>query len=185
MRVKGTSILATEKFIRNKFGEQGYGRFLEALPPGSKDLYSTTVLSPKWYPIDEAFYIPMETAGRLFFQGKSEQAAREMGRFSAQDGLRGIYQAFARLASVDYMLKKTANIFATYYRPGKMEVAQRGDRLVVIRMTDIVQPQVLLEERISGWLEGALAVCGEKDGRVMVDQSMAEGKDSADFVVKY
>lgn len=184
MQVKGTSLLATEKFVRQQFGSDGYERFLQALPPASRDLYTSTVLSPKWYPITEAFYRPMETVCGMFYGGKT-QGAREMGRFSAMEGLRGVYKVFVRIASVDFVLKKTANIFATYYQPGKMEVAERGDRRIVLRMTGVVQPHVLLEERICGYLEGALEVCGEKDCKVMVAQSMTGGNDCTDFVVRY
>lgn len=184
MQVKGTSLIATEKFIRQQFGSDGYERFLQALPQGSKTLFSSTVLSPNWYPIEDAFYRPMQTVCDLFYQGKA-QGAREMGHFSALDALKGVYKVFVRVASVDFVLKKTANIFATYYQPGKMEVAERGDRRIILRMTGISMPHPLLEERICGYLEGALEVCGEKEGRVLVAKSMASGDDCTDFVVRY
>jgi len=80
MQVKGTSLIATEKFIRHQFGSDGYQRFLGALPPGSKPLFSSTVLSPNWYPIEDAFYRPMQTACDLFYGGKSK-GARGHGPF--------------------------------------------------------------------------------------------------------
>lgn len=184
MQVKGTSLIATEKFIRHRFGTEGYERFLEALPPSSRELFSATVLSPSWYPIDRAFYQPMETVCRTFYGG-DPKGAREMGRFSALDALKGVYKVFARIASVDFVLKKTANIFATYYQPGRMEVAERGDRRIILRMTGISMPHPLLEERICGYLEGALEVCGEREGKVAVAKSMAKGDDCTDFVIRY
>jgi hypothetical protein len=184
MQVKGTSLIATEKFIRHQFGSEGYERFLQSLPQGSKALFSSTVLSPNWYPIEDAFYRPMQAVCDLFYGGKAS-GARDMGHFSALDALKGVYKVFARIASVDFVLKKTANIFATYYQPGKMEVAERGDRRIILRMTGIDLPHLLLEERICGYLEGALEVCGEREGRVMVAKSMASGDDCTDFVVRY
>ncbi len=184
MQVKGTSLIATEKFIRRQFGSDGYERFLQALPQPSRQLFSSTVLSPNWYPIEEAFYQPMEVVCRLFYGG-DPKGAREMGRFSAADGLRGVYKIFARIASVDFVLKKAANIFSTYYQPGRMEVADQGDRHIVLRMTGINMPHQLLEERICGYLEGALDVCGERDHKVAVAKSMAKGDDCTDFVVRY
>lgn len=184
MQVKGTSLIATEKFIKHRFGSEGFERFLQALPQPSKELFSSTVLSPNWYHIEDAFYRPMETVCRLFYEGKA-RGARDMGRFSALDSLKGVYKVFARIASVDFVLKKTANIFVTYYRPGMMEVAERGDRRIILRMSGIGLPHVLLEERICGYLEGALEVCGESEGRVMVAKSMASGDECTDFVVRY
>jgi len=67
-----------------------------------------------------------------------------MGHFSALDAFKGVYKVFTRIASIDFVLKKTANIFATYYRPRKMEVAERDDRRIILRMTGIDLPHLLL-----------------------------------------
>jgi hypothetical protein len=184
MQVKGTSLIATERFIKERFGTAGFEKFKAALSPEARALFGAPVLAPNWYPADPGFFEPMEKLCREFYGGDA-RGARELGRFSAVDGLRGVYKIFVRMASVDYILKKTANIFASYYRPGKLEVAQVAGRRITLRMSDIARAHPLFEERVCGWLEGALQVCGQENYKVIVGKSMARGEQWTEFVVRY
>ena len=184
MQVKGTSLIATERFIKEQFGTAGFEKFKAALSPEARALFGATVLAPNWYPADPGFFEPMEKLCREFYGGDA-RGARELGRFSAVDGLRGVYRIFARMASVDYVLRKTANIFASYYRPGKMEVAHVTGRRITLRMSGIARVHPLFEARVCGWLEGAMEVCGETKFTVTVGKSPTKGDDYTEFLVAY
>lgn len=183
MQVKGSSLVATEKFVKQNFGSDGYQRLLQVLPKPSREIFDNPIIATQWYPIDEGFYQPMEAICRLFFKGEP-RGAREMGKFSAREGLQGVYKVFARIASVEFILKKTPSIFVTYYQPGKMEVLENQERRLVLRMSGVDEPHLLLEERICGWLEGAAEICGEKNCRVAIIKSQAQGDEYTDFEIR-
>jgi hypothetical protein len=184
MQIKGSSLVATERFVKQRFGSDGYQRLLQVLPKPSREIYENPIIATQWYPINEGFYQPLEAICRLFFDGQP-RGARETGNYSAREGLRGVYRIFVRIASVDFILKKTPSIFATYYQPGRMEVLESQARRVVLRMTGVDEPHPLLEERICGWLEGAAEVCGERNCRVSLISSMAQGDQYTDFEAKF
>ena len=182
MQVKGTSVLATKKFVAGKFGQEGLQRLVDALPPQSRALYAEAVLASEWYPIKPALFIPTETLCRAFYNG-GDLGAREVGAFSAEDGLRGIYRFFARMASVETLLEKTASIFHTYYTPGRMEVAERGAQRIVLRMLETDEHDGLFEVRISGWLDGALRICGNTTHTLAIGSSAARGDAATEFII--
>ena len=184
MQVKGTSPIATGKFIRETFGAQGHLRWLNAMTPQTQLVMGQPLLASAWYPARTAFFEPMEAACRLFYNGEAI-GAWEIGHFSALDSLRGVYRAFARLASVSFMIGKTANIFASYYQPGKMEVMERTDNRIVLRMLDVDEHHPLFDDRIRGWLAGALEVCGQKGHTVELGMSLSRGGSFSEFIITY
>ena len=182
MQVKGTSVLATKKFVAGKFGQEGLQRLVDALPPQSRALYTDAVLASEWYPIKPALFVPTEVLCRALYNG-GDQGAREVGVFSAEDGLRGIYRFFARMASVETLLEKTASIFRTYYTPGRMEVAERGQQRIVLRMVETDEHDQLFEQRVGGWLDGALRICGNDSHMVSIGSSLAKGDAATEFII--
>lgn len=53
MEVKGTAVLPLQMFVRERFGEEGYARWLQALAPEGRAVYSVPVLISRWYPLIE------------------------------------------------------------------------------------------------------------------------------------
>ena len=61
MSIKGTAIAVMPKFIVQRFGEVGYQRWLEALPPESQQLFESEIMASHWYPLQTACTVPTET----------------------------------------------------------------------------------------------------------------------------
>jgi len=182
MQAKGTSVLATRKFVALKFGQDGLQRLLDALPPQSRDLFAGTLLASDWYPVAPALFAPTEAVCRLFYGG-ADQGAWDIGQYSAQDGLQGVYRFFARMASVQTLLEKTASIYHTYYTPGQMEIAERTKQRIVLRMSGADEHDRLFEVRVCGWLDGALRVCGNTKHTLTIGASAARGDATTDFIM--
>jgi len=184
MQVKGTSVIATKNFVEARFGYNSQKAWLESLPEESKKIFTQTILSNAWYSFSDAFVIPTRKICDIFYQG-SNAGAREIGRYSAEQSLKGIYRAFARVASVNFMLERTANIFKTYYHPGRMEVVSRDMEKLVIHMLDADESDVLFEHRICGWIQGALLVCNKKGYQVEISRSLAGGDNLTEIVITH
>jgi hypothetical protein len=182
MQVKGTSVLATRNFVAERFGEKELQRWIADLPQGSQPVFSQTILASAWYPFQEAFVRPTRLVCQRWFHG-TDHGAREIGRYSAEQSLKGIYRAFARVASVNYMLEKTAGIFKTYYTPGEMRVAERDQNRIVMQITGLDETDPLFESRICGWITGALYVCNNKVHKVEVARSLTRGQGLTEIVI--
>ena len=54
MNVKGTAVTTIPLFIKSKFGEVAYNKWLNALAPASQKIFTTGVLVSSWYSLDDA-----------------------------------------------------------------------------------------------------------------------------------
>jgi hypothetical protein len=58
MQVKGTGVLTIPLFIKERFGEQGFQKWLESLSPPVRTTFSSSILTPAWYPLQEGLIEP-------------------------------------------------------------------------------------------------------------------------------
>ncbi|MDQ7797983.1 MAG: hypothetical protein RDU76_03430 [Candidatus Edwardsbacteria bacterium] len=182
MEVKGTSVLATKNFVNHKFGPEAQKAWLESLPGESRKIFDQAILANNWYPFQAGFVEPTRMICNSFYGG-NELGAREIGRYSAEQSLRGIYKAFARVASVNFIMERTANIFKTYYTPGRMEVASQDQHHLAFHILDIDDSDLLFEHRICGWINGALLICNNRDHEVKIARSVARGDTLTEILV--
>ncbi|MCU0723082.1 MAG: hypothetical protein MUC63_05645 [Planctomycetes bacterium] len=184
MEVKGSAIATIRPFVKTAFGADGERRFLDSLSPGAKSVIASPILATEWYPLKTALVEPVARICDLFFRGDLE-GARESGRFSADQGLRGIYRVFVKLGSPAVIVKKAGTILPTYYRPSAMEVLENGAGRAVVRMTQFPQRFRVVEERICGWMQRAIEISGGKSVRVEVPVSMTEGDGVTEFRITW
>ncbi len=182
MEVKGTSVLATKNFVGHKYGPVAQKAWLESLPGESKKIFDQAILANSWYPFRTGFVEPTRMICDRFF-GSSEMGAREIGRYSSEQSLKGIYKAFARVASVNFIMDRTANIFKTYYTPGRMEVVSQDQHNLVFHILDIDESDLLFEHRICGWINGALLICNNREHEVKIARSVAKGDPLTEILV--
>jgi hypothetical protein len=184
MQVKGTAVLTIPLFIKERFGEQGFQRWLESLSPPVHKTFSSNILAPVWYPLEEGLIEPTVKLCELFYQGRMD-GALEQGRFSAEHGLKGVYKLFVKLASPDALVAKASTIMPTYYEPCAMEVVDKGQKTATVRITRFATPHTVVEHRIKGWMERALEISGAKMVKIEIKASMTNGSPYTDFVVSW
>ena len=120
----------------------------------------------------------------LFFEGKS-LGAHQIGRYSAEVGLRGVYKVFLKLGSTKTIIQKATVILPTYYRPSSIDVVEIEDGRAVISITEFSEPNELVEQRIRGWMERALEISGARTPKIMITQSMTRGAATTDFAITW
>jgi hypothetical protein len=184
MQAKGTAVETIPLFVRNRFGEPGFQKWLQALSPQAQKSFSTNILSPVWYPLKETMIEPTVKLCDLFFNGRLDGAI-EQGRFSAEHGLRGVYRLFVKLASPETLVTKASTIMPTYYQPSAMEVMEKGNGRAVVRITRFETPHTVIEHRIKGWMERALELAGAKSARAEIAASMTKGSPHTDFAITW
>ena len=161
MQIKGSSINSTLNFIVTKFPERK-SDWLSMLPEKSNDIFGVPVYTAKWYPFIEGMILPTKTAAMLFYGGDNEKASYEIGKFSAEEGLKGIYKLFVRVASTSFVLRKTTNIFNTYYDGAAITIIEKADSSVKFKVTGIKTDGKLIFNRIAGWMEKTIEIVNNK-----------------------
>jgi len=174
MEIKGTAVKAIRDFVKTNYSDK-FNDWLEALPLGSKRIFSGKIDSSKWYQLREGGISPTRIIGELFYSGNFNVAALESGKYSAQKALSGIYNALIKTSSPSHILNSTPKIFATYYRPGQLTVKNKKDNEVTLQISNMTENDDVIEHRIAGWLYKALEISGAKSVRIEFTKSMAKG----------
>jgi hypothetical protein len=184
MEIKGTAITAIRDYVKSNHPEK-FSEWLNALPEASKDIYSGVIDSSRWYPLNEGGILPTRKTVDMFFDGDYKRGAWEAGKFSAEEGLTGIYKLFVKAASPGYIIQRASRVFASYYQPCKMEVLERTDSTVLVEISDMTQTDIVIEYRIAGWIEKALQISGAKNVVIDFKKSITRGDSVTQFAIKW
>jgi len=124
MNVKGTALAVLPIFIESKFGQEGLNKWLESLNSEAVALYqdSNTIKVNQWYPLKESYLEPTAALCELFYDN-DPKGAWEVGRFSADYALKGVYKAFVKMTSVSFFIMR-ASLLMTTYLPAQQNGAQ-------------------------------------------------------------
>jgi hypothetical protein len=161
MKIKGTSVLSTLHFVKTKFPSQ-IQIWIESLPEDSKKIFSNPIIAAQWYAFIPGMIEPTEKIGEMFYNGDKTKTAYETGKFSAEEGLKGIYKIFVKIASTKFVLRKTSQIFNTYYDGASMEILEQTDNTAVFKVLGIQTEGRLFFERLKGWMEKTIEIVNNK-----------------------
>jgi hypothetical protein len=102
------------------------------------------------------------------------QFAREAGRFSAGEAVRGVYRFFARVLTPDGLMSRGAAMWSAMNTAGRMEIQKNGERSATLRLVDFPSEAVMCS-RITGWLEQMIELTGITKYNVAKGTCVAKG----------
>ncbi len=184
MKVKGIAVAIVPDFVRSKFGPEGLAPWLAALPDESRRIFEGHLLVSRWYPMDEAYHRPTEVLCQRFYDG-DPRGAWELGRYSADYVLKGVYKAFIKSPVVTVNIGHAGFMLPTYFQPATIEVASLEEQRGVLRITCFEGSTRYSEQRIGGWLERALELAGVKGARVEIAKSLAGGDQYTEYLLAW
>ena len=185
VEVSGLAVATIPLFIKDRFGEKGFERWLSKLEPEIQEIYKGVISVNKWFDIKKVFIKPTEMLCDIFYKGDIK-AAWEFGRFSADYGLKGVLKVFVKLASVNYFINRASVVIPNYYTPMSMDVITNEKGYAVLQIPHFPGIHKIVEYRIGGWMERALEITGNtKDLDVKITKSLADGDDCTEFEVKW
>jgi hypothetical protein len=156
--VKGSAIVARQRFVRERFGEEGYARLLLALDERTRARLSGRVLPHEWVPF-EVFVSFIVEADRLFGAGDL-RLCYEMGGYAAEVNLHSLYRLFYRLGSPMFFLHKAPRIWDAHYTSGKLTVAEEGPCKGRLDIEGFDEPHQALCQGLLGWAAKAVELSG-------------------------
>lgn len=161
IEVKGTGLVSTRTYVKEKHPEM-YNEWLKALSTTAQPLYSGVIGSSEWYNVETMYYQPLKKIADMFFAGNEHLAAIEVGRFSADFGLKGVYKVFLLVASPQALMKAAKRIISMYYRPVDVEVKEIDKKSLILTATRLYDKSELLDYRTIGWCVRALELANCK-----------------------
>ncbi len=183
MKVKGSAVTSTSEFIKNKFAER-YDEWLNSLLPQSREIIAGDILPSMWYPMNEGFIEPTRKLCDLFYEGKSK-GAWEVGKFSAEMGLKKFYRVFLKFGSPHFLIKRASSIFSLYYTPSKIEVTKEEAKMALLKIVEFPEPSKLVEARIAGWIEKALELTKGNNPVLKINKSLADGDNCTEIRISW
>lgn len=175
MEIKGTAVRITPDFVKNKYPKR-YLEWLKSMPKDSRKIFEQPIYATSWYDLIDSVIIPTQKVGDLFFEGNHIEAARELGRYSAEIALKGIYKIFVRVSSPHFVLSRASSIFSAYYKPSSIKVVESKDKRCVIRLAEFHINEKLIMHRIAGWIEKTLEITLKAALKVDLQNDVADNK---------
>lgn len=180
MNVKGTALTTTRDFVKTMFPGK-FNEWLNSLPPVTKEFYTSTLDATRWYPLSDAYLVPINKVIDLCFEGNIPEGADTIGRYSADVALKGIYKVFLLVASPSYLIKRASKIFSTYYDPSEITVIEQDSRHAILRITKFDEIDLALEYRIAGWIKRALELANCREPFYEFGKRLSEGEEFTDI----
>lgn len=185
MQVKGTALVFLPQFIKTNFGEDKFNEWLDVLPPKSREIYGKSILSSSWYELDDAFTEPLIKICDMFYHGDPREVW-QIGRFSADYGLKGVYKILVRLGSPEALAKRAGSVIEKYYNPSvSIECVKAVRKHAVLRVTEFPAWNKHIEYRIGGYMERGIEISGGKKPQVEITSSLTKGHDFTEYDIKW
>lgn len=161
-QVKGTAVVASLRYVNERFGEEATRRVLRLLPEADRRVLEAGILASSWYPMDLFLRYMQEAERQLSL--KEPDVVRRMGAASAEYGIRGVYKIFFKVGSPEFIIGRAARVFGSYYDTGRIEVVETGRGRAVLDLAGFCgAPQFC--ERILGWMARTVEMAGAKNLR--------------------
>ncbi len=178
MLVKGAVIKPMPRFVKERYGAY-YEAWRGQISPETLTVMEHGIVS-SWYPIERAMIEPTEVLCGLV-EDADDDVAWNLGRFSADFALRGIFRIFVRLGSPAFITKRASHIFSTYYNNAVLRVHASGRRHATLYLLEFAEPNHLVERRIGGYMERAVELSGARHVKSTVVSSLAAGDERGEF----
>ncbi|MCK5206838.1 MAG: hypothetical protein KAQ62_26680 [Cyclobacteriaceae bacterium] len=184
MKVKGTILTSIQGFVKENFPNR-HQEWIDALPVESKSLYTNSFMASEWYSYQDGLIKPTELLAKLFYNSDLKKSSWDIGRYSAEVGLKGIYKVFILIATPQFIMKRAGKILSSFYDPSVLILGDERPKGVDVHITEFSDPSEIAENRIAGWIEKALEICGEKNISVDITKSLTKGDDKTVLVVDW
>jgi len=184
MEVKGSAVVVLPKFIQKKFGKRSYNIWLESLSKEAREVYESKVLITSWFPLKKIFTEPTGKMCDLFYK-KDLKGAWEVGRFSAEYALKEFYSALIKIATPRSLAKRASQIFSNYYRPSSIKIKDISINKSILQISKFPEMELIVENRILGWIEKTLEICGYKNVGFNIAESLCRGDPVSEIEISW
>ncbi len=183
MKIKGNILKSRIGFVRERFGEDGWQRVRDALPPEDARLLSGIITNSTWYPFDLGRHLDeaiVSTVGH-----GSSAVFEDLGRASAQENLNGVHRGLLAPGDPEGFMRKAQMIYRFYYDVGDRTWESTGPGSGVLTTRGAETYSEADCATVIGWYKEALAMCGAKAVRIVEESCRGRGDDACRYRVSW
>lgn len=183
VQIKGSAIQETINQVKRRAGEEAFQKILALLDEETRNVLKAEIYSSSWYSLD-FFTRFLEEEIRVLAEGKEEMVTRGSEAVIERQ-LRGIYKAFVKLGSPEFVIKRIAAVHETYFQGVPIEVTLLGNRQAMIRYTGFEKQHRIMGFAIIGFFKKALEISGAKDAVIQFATPIEEGKGYSELSISW
>jgi hypothetical protein len=183
VQIKGSAIHETINQIKSRSGDDALNKIFGLLDEEARKVFQGEVFSSTWYPLD-VFTRFLEIEIRVLADGNEEMVTRGSEAVIERQ-LRGIYKAFVKLGSPEFVIKRIAAVHATYFQGVPIEVDMPAPRSAVVRYRGFQKQHRIMGFAIIGFFKKALEISGAKDVAIRFTVPIEEGKEFAELAITW
>ena len=184
-RVRGMNLILLKEFVRNKFGEDGYQKWITAMQPSSSLIFKNDILSNDWYPYMPAFHNPYRLVCDLFYEG-TNTGIKEISEYSYNRILPKWTKFFAWFIPKFFILSySTEFIFKNLFDPVSIEIIKCRKGILIAHIKDFNEESDVLELSILYWASSLLESINNIKSSIEITKSMKEGNAYTELLLKW
>src|SRR5580692_5940419 len=183
VQIKGSAIKETIEQIKSRAGEAAFQKILGLLDEETRKICAAEIFSSTWYPLD-LFTRFLEIEIRVLANGHEEMVTRGSEAVIERQ-LRGIYKAFVKLGSPEFVIKRIAAVHATYFQGVPIDVQLQGHGKAMIKYTGFERQHRIMGFAIIGFFKKALEISGAKDVVIYFATPIEEGKGYSELSIAW
>ena len=183
VQIKGSAIKETINQIKARNGEDALQKIFDLLDEETLTVCQGEIYSSSWYPL-AIFTRFLEVEIKVLADGREEMITRG-SEVVIEKQLRGIYKAFVKLGSPEFVMKRIAAVHATYFQGVPIEVNLQGPGKAVVRYTGFEKQHRIMGFAIIGFFKKALEISGAKDVVLRFTVPIEEGKEFAELSIAW
>ena len=174
VQIKGSAIKETIDQIKTRVSEESFQTILGLLDEETRKFCEGEIFSSTWYSLD-LFTRFLEIQNRVLAGGNEEMITRGAEAVNERQ-LRGIYKAFVKVGSPEFVIERIAAVHATYFQGVSVEVQLQGQGKARIKYTGFEKQHRVMGFAIIGFFNKALEISGAKDAVIYFVTPIEEGK---------
>ena len=183
VQIKGSAIQGTINQIKSRAGDDALDKILGLLDDDAKKVFSGEIFSSSWYPLD-VFARFLEVEISVLAAGNEELVTRGSEAVIERQ-LRGIYKAFVKLGSPEFVIKRIAAVHATYFDGVPIEVQMPAPRSAIVRYRGFQKQHRIMGFAIIGFFKKALEISGAKNVGLKFTVPIEQGGEFAELSITW
>jgi len=168
MDAKGTAVKTIPAFVKSAYPHE-YFNWIESLPQISKEIMLNPIMATDWFSATDAIIIPTTSIAEKFFNYDIKKAAWQLGRYSSDIALKGIYKIFIKITTPGFILSRASSMLETYYRPCTVKVVESKERSATVLFSGFPPDTEVIFYRIGGWAENTFEAVKCKNVSITFD----------------
>ena len=184
-RVRGMNLILLKEFVKTKFGEEGYQKWITAMQPSSSLIFKNDILSDEWYPYTPAFHNPYRLVCDLFYDG-ANTGIKEISEYSYNRILPKFIKTFIIFLPKYFILSYSVEfIFKNLFDPVSVEIIKSRKRVLIAHIKDFNEDSDVLELSILYWASSLLESINNVKSSIEITKSMKEGNAYTELLLKW